>query len=316
MTITLDDAFEKLRWAKHHLEVLRPQVEAFEKRDAHRISVSIDHDAGEYAFYVHDLEVPNPDWGLLIGDCIHNARTALDYVAVRLWALVTGTDPSKIHGIDFPISSPDFPDPIVDDADVEKAFVAARDRFKAPATKFSKEPGFSGYLATIEQLQPFNRDNPSIWGTKPWGEYRIPRTSILPGALERLSRLDNIDKHRVPHATWASVDFFHSPDIGDIAPDDFESLGGSTANALEDGAEIGSWRFKAPLPHRWEPDEMDVKRCFPLQVALGEPGIFHGVLEVLELCLWGVEAVLIIFNPVFEHGQPPLPVTAIQDPRG
>jgi len=99
MRLDLADAYEKLRWAKHHFEILRPQIEAFEKRDAHRVSVEIDADAGEYVFYVHDLEIPNRDWGLIIGDCIHNARTALDYVVVRLWALVTNVDPNEVEDI-------------------------------------------------------------------------------------------------------------------------------------------------------------------------------------------------------------------------
>jgi hypothetical protein len=310
--VDLADAFERLRWARHHMEILRPQIEAFEERDAHRISVDIDHDAGEYTFHVHDLEPVNPDWGLIMGDCIHSARTALDYVVVRLWARVKGINPGDVEDRDitFPIRSAQIK-PDDTDADIEKAWVAAREGFKAPAAKFGKEPGFSGYLATIEQLQPFNSQNPSIWGLN-CGMLRFP---LLPQALDRLSRLDNIDKHRVPHAAWASI-AFGPPSINMYAPADFKSLGGTQSySPLENDAQIGSWRFQTPLPFKWEPDEMDVKRCFPLQVAFGEPSIFHGVVEVLGMCLWGVEAVLTIFNPVFEHGQPPLPVTAIAEPR-
>jgi hypothetical protein len=53
--VDLVGAYEKLRWAKHHLEVLRPKIETSEKRDAHRISVDINNGAREYVFYVHDL---------------------------------------------------------------------------------------------------------------------------------------------------------------------------------------------------------------------------------------------------------------------
>jgi hypothetical protein len=59
-----------------------------------------------------------------------------------------------------------------------------------------------------------------------------------------------------------------------------------------------------------------MKRCFPLQVAFGEPSPFQGVLEVLPLCLWGAESVLTIFEPVFRSvPKPPLPATAIKEPR-
>jgi hypothetical protein len=308
---SLEDAFEKLRRAKHHFEVLRPQIEAFEQRDAHRISVSVNRDAGRYTFYAHDLEPVDPDWGLVIGDCIHNARTALDYLVVRLWAMVTGTDAADVEDVQFPIRYLHLPDPVVDNVDVQKAFAHARNSFKSDAAKFSKEPGFSGYLATIEQLQPFNHDNPSIWGL----DDGAVRFAMLPNALERLARLDNLDKHRVPHATWTGVHLFAGPSIDHFAPEGFKSLGGGTGFALEHNAEVGNWSFATPLPGEWEPNEMQMKACFPVQVAFGKPGIFNGVLEVLQLCLWAVESVLIIFNPVFENGQPPLPVTAIAEPR-
>lgn len=52
-----------------------------------------------------------------------------------------------------------------------------------------------------------------------------------------------------------------------------------------------------------------MKSYFPLEVAFDEPLPTKAVLEVVPLCLWGVQAVLNIFDPVFTHGRPPLPVT-------
>src|SRR3954452_21619359 len=102
---SLDDAFDKLRWAEHHLETLRSEIEPFEQRDAHTISFEVDADAGKYTFYIHDLEEPESgDWGLIVGDCLHNARTALDYLMVRLFSLVTDDDPRLIENVQFPIT--------------------------------------------------------------------------------------------------------------------------------------------------------------------------------------------------------------------
>src|ERR1700750_2817453 len=101
--IDLSDAREKVRWAKHHFEILRGQIEPFEQRDAHTIRVHVDPQQGKYEFYVSGLEMTNPDWGLIIGDCLHNARTALDYVLISLWALVTGADPAEIKMMSFPV---------------------------------------------------------------------------------------------------------------------------------------------------------------------------------------------------------------------
>jgi hypothetical protein len=310
---TLDDAFEKLRWAKHHFEILKPQIEAFEQRDTHRISVNIDANAGKYVFSIHGLEDPDPDWGLIIGDCIHNARTALDYTFVRLWALATGEDPATIarKDIQFPIYTPDPNHP-----DGDEAATAARKQFASATGEMRKEPMFSGYLARVEELQPFNRWNPSIWGVSYRG-HAIPQPAVLPSALGRLSQLDNVDKHRVPHAVWAAIDTFATQGISTIQPTDFKGgSGGTTYGPLKNDAEISTWEFQTPLPHEWNPSEVDMKGCFPLQVAFDQPSLFHGVLEVLPLCLWAVEAVLTIFRPAFEHPepQPPLPVTAIEHP--
>src|SRR5205085_936482 len=94
---------------------------------------------------------------------------------------------------------------------------------------------------------------------------------------------------------------------------DFVNIGGGAGFApLEDGAEIGRWYFETPLPREWRPDEMDMKRAFPIEVALDEPLPFKGVLEVLPFCLWAVDAVVTMFKPVFASPrQPPLPVTSI-----
>ena len=282
MAIDLTDAFDKLRWSKHHFEVLRSQIEPFEQRDTHSVRVEVDPDAGKYEFYVTGLEIPDPDWGLMIGDCLHNARTALDYVMVRLWALVTGQDPKDVSHIQFPI----YNDP--------QKFASVRERHK--------ELAFSGYLATIEALQPFNCWNPSIWGFggTPSGQFKTPAS--LPGSLDRLSSLDNIDKHRVVHATWVGTKFGGWLNVGSDAPEGYESIGGSsTFDPLENDTKVGDWTFNTPLPGDWRPTEMQMKGYFPIQVAFPDPSPVKGVLEILPWCISGAEAVIEIFRPVFEN---------------
>jgi hypothetical protein len=299
--ITLDEAHEKTRWARHHYDTLAEEVEPFNQRNDHRITVDIDPDAGEYVFHIFDLPEPDPDWGLRIGDCLHNARTALDYLMVRLWALVTRTPPSEItrKDIQFPIYGPDPANP-----DIDAAIADARKAFNGHVGEMRKELSFSGYLARIEELQPFNAWNPSVWGAPQIGK----PASLLPMALDKLSRWDNMDKHRVIHAAVVSgaLQLANPP-----APDEFKYLGGSPSSyaTLEEGAEIGRWRFETPLPFAWEPTEMDMKRYYAVEVALDEPIPPKGVLTLLPLCLWGADTVLQIFDPVFAAGQPPLPVT-------
>ncbi len=287
MAVTLNDARDKLRWAKHHFESIRPQMEAFEQRDAHTFSYEVNSDTGQYTFYVHGLEMADPDWGLIIGDCLHNARAALDYLLVRLVAYVTGEDPKEIRVVSFPIYD--------EESD-----------FSSKVGSLRKNPVLKHYVTHIEELQPFNQGNPAIWGLK---EYGMPVYSLVPAALSRLSILDNIDKHRIVHAAWVGG-VFHAHRFPGM-PEDFAFKGGSHGmGPFEDDAEVGHLLFGTPLPHEWHPTQMDMKSHFPLQVSFAEPLAVNGVLEVMPLLLWAVETVLDLFEPVFRHGQPPLPAIA------
>jgi len=280
-------AWGKLKRAKEHFDVVRTRVEPVDRGDTYRVTLDIAPDTGEYVFRVQDLEPLDPDWGLIIGDCLHNARSALDHLMVSLFALATGQEPADIGNVQFPIHS----DP---------------KRFARATVELRKHPGFSGYMARIEELQPFNWGNTSIWGRTQLG---LPVQSLVGGALERLSRLDNVDKHRIVHPVWLGHAIVGHERID--FPEDFTlEHEDSSGEALENGAEIGRWRFATPLPHEWHPSEVDIKRHFRLEVSLNEPHLFKGVLEVLPFCLWGSACVLRLFDPVFASNGPPLPVTA------
>jgi hypothetical protein len=285
VSYTLQGARDKLRWAKHHFEILRPQIEAFEQRDKHTISVEIDADEGKYTFHVHGLEPVDPDWGLMIGDCVHNARTALDHLMVQLYARITGKDPREVTSVQFPIS--DTPEKFRDAPSVREAM---------------KHLHFSGYLARIEELQPYNALNGSVWRLI---DEQFRRAPPVGSSLAELSRLDIIDKHRVVHAMWTSVSVgaFTAPDPW---PSEFKHIaGGFTGLPLKNDAEVGSWQFQTPLPYEWKPSEMDMKRSFPIEVAFDQKFIGgQPVLVILPLCLWVVEAVLGLFEPVSARKAP------------
>jgi hypothetical protein len=165
---TLDDPWLKLGWAEQNYAVLRPEIEAFERRDSHRVSFDVDRDKGEYVFRVHDLPGLDATWGLRIGDCLHNARCALDYLMVSLVALGTGRRPEDIDNIQFPV----WPTP--------KQFNSAIAEWKKPEYQM-----LAGWLARAEELQPYHAGNPSIWG---WpedglGEEAMPRLPQADGAI-------------------------------------------------------------------------------------------------------------------------------------
>lgn len=299
MDYTLNDARDKLRWAIHHFEILRPQIEAFEKRDTHTFTVEADTEEGKYTIYVHGLEPTDPDWGLILGDCIHNARTALDHLMAQLYAAVTDQDPRLVKRIQFPIATErgDF-------------------RGLPGVTEAEKLPHFSGYLARMEELQPYNVHNPSVWRmVNDEGMWRPPYP--IGNALDQLSKLDIIDKHRVIHAIWTGVSIIGGVTAPDCWPSEFKKIaGGASWKPLEENTEVGHWQFETPLPFDWEPSQVDMKRSFPIEVAFDKALLPQPILVMLPLYLWAVAQVLRLFEPVFAGQGPPLPVTAIQQPPG
>jgi hypothetical protein len=89
----------KIGRAQHHLDTLREHIEAF--LEGHRYVVHAEPDT-ERGCYVARLKnppaIPAPEWALMIGDCVHNARASLDYIA---WELA-GADPADMR-TQFPI---------------------------------------------------------------------------------------------------------------------------------------------------------------------------------------------------------------------
>jgi len=53
--------------------------------------------------HVHGLKAGDPEWALRIGDCLRNARTALDYLMGRLVCVAAGKGPMDIDDVHFPI---------------------------------------------------------------------------------------------------------------------------------------------------------------------------------------------------------------------
>lgn len=298
MRITLEDSWEKVRWATQRFDTIRPEIAALERAQDFQIACDVDVTAGEYSIRVFDVKQGDPDWGLVLGDCLNNLRSALDYLAVRLYAIGARADPKDVAIIDFPIF------------DTQSKFDGN------PTVKtFRENPALRPYLSRIEELQPFNESNPAVWGVdlrdSPNGPVAWPIYGAVAAALQRLNSLNNIEKHRVMHviAQSGAVHFEKGP-----WPEEFKYLGGSGPyfGKLDKVTMVGLWRFQTPLPFEWKPTEVELKRSFPLEVSLDEPLPFKAVLKVVPFCIAAVRAVLTIFEPVFVTGQPAQPVTVTQ----
>jgi hypothetical protein len=164
-------------------------------------------------------EPPTDEWGLQMGECAHNLRSALDNLAFALARLKSDPPPSPKR-IAFPIST-------------DKA-------------QFGKESGRTleqmddAAAQLIERLQPFNRDGSAPMGT--------PESD----ALFMLQWLNNADKHRVPSVVLVaqvdadhegSIEYYSDEDAAANNPPDITVWNGP----LQKGVVLLEWRTKTPV---------------------------------------------------------------------
>jgi hypothetical protein len=102
--VTSDGIHAKLDRAEEHLNVLDSLIGFYFAEEPYRISAEewTEGDYWHYATYLHVTNFP-PDhiWGPIIGDAVHNLRSALDHLA---WNLAT--DQARVNtprGIEFPV---------------------------------------------------------------------------------------------------------------------------------------------------------------------------------------------------------------------
>lgn len=155
----------KIGRAHEHLEALRVSIAAFTAADgeAYAVVKEANHKTGKFVFRIRvKKEAPVAQWALIIGDCLHNARTALDHMF--FWMVL------RQHGNLLAVKNPHklgFP------------------LFKTEAGFLSKKTQIQQWigddaLAVVERLQPFK-------SAKGWN-YNL---------LRFLHDFDISDKHRL-----------------------------------------------------------------------------------------------------------------------
>lgn len=160
----------KLSWAAERLQVLEQDCAAYLESNPIRLSPEFNEAIESFEIRLRGpKDWPSLRWGVMVGDVVHNARSALDQA---VWLLACRSNPVE------QLWEPD---------------VALRISFpvaKKPA-RFKKHSVLP-YLAddakaVLEELQPYSDGQTG-------------------GALADLDRLWNIDKHRVIHSTTAQLD--------------------------------------------------------------------------------------------------------------
>lgn len=160
----------KLDRAYEHTQFLYRAVEEFLWLNPQEPTPKIDAENREVVVWMNVRDTPPLRWSAVIGDVVHNLRSALDHLVYQL-AIANGKSPS---GLSYPILTEDPSSPEASDT--------VRKTWKTLSKRLHLDD-----LAVIERTQPYKRRNV--------GDKHV---------FLMLNRLSNWDKHRELHLT-ASV---------------------------------------------------------------------------------------------------------------
>ena len=224
----------KLERASHHLNSLDAKVPEWRKRKTHYYDSRFDRESGKQFVYIRFTEPVPAEFRLIIGDCLHNLRSALDNLVYDLVIAYHGDlpPPQFVEYSEFPIFGP-------------KAMSSSARQKRIGGIDPNAQ-------ALIEGLQPHNQGD----------EY----ASDL---LWKLHQLSNMDKHRVPHVTQVAVKTYaDSPDAPHLPGIITINLG-----PFEDGAEVASYTpATTTFAEDFDPEaHMDPLLTFGISFGQGSP---------------------------------------------
>lgn len=166
-TIGLDGCLAKVRRAQTHFKTLYGEAgDFFRKGELYEEVPEFDAETGWYKIKLRVFKQPPIEWGLILGDMIHNLRSALDQLVWQL-VLLNGKKPRRQNG--FPIA-------------------ADRDWFDREGVPKMLARVAPHDIEAIRAVQPYHRGD---------GAESHP--------LELLNWLNRVDKHQVIHTTLAAL---------------------------------------------------------------------------------------------------------------
>ncbi len=168
-THALDGVAAKLDRAQEHLRALHDELPRFVDEKPHRFVGYIDPQASRYSIRVGIEKDPPLLWSIIVGDFVHNIRSALDHLLCQL-VILSGVTPDNGH--QFPI------------------FTSEPTGGKPLATWNRMTKGLrSDILDAVKKVQPYTSGD-----------------RAKENALALLNGLSNEDKHRLPLATVTAIE--------------------------------------------------------------------------------------------------------------
>jgi hypothetical protein len=235
---SLEGVDAKLGRARTHLQTLYDELNAFlgQSPPPHEVVEHIDREARTFAASLKVVEEPDEaKWGVVLGDFLHNCRSALDHLVCQL-VVLSGNKPGRDNQFPIALSGPTY-------------WCARKDGTSSVRDRMLR--GVDEELRTaIDLTQPYR------------GGYAAKDHS-----LACLADLSNADKHRLIHPTFFAVE---QPD-----PSSFEVLSndeGAVAHiefnsgTLEDGATVVKAQFVTTDPNA----KVHMKAEIPVFIGFGE----------------------------------------------
>src|SRR5450755_596397 len=163
---SLDGFDVKVARARTHHQSLKETNKQFYEHSPYQFEGRVIKGGLEHLYWAKNPPAPDPAWAAIIGDCVHNLRTALDYLATQL-VLVSGRTPNRWTM--FPVRS----SPPGRRRSLLRAFIRSRASTLAEIQGGVRED----IRQAVDSVQPYQR-------------------TPLSQQLERVHELDVVDKHR------------------------------------------------------------------------------------------------------------------------
>jgi hypothetical protein len=218
----------KLGRANTHLEALHAEIRAYWEREPYGLRPKLDAKAGQYSLHV-EIEEPAPlRWSVIVGDFIHNLRSALDHLACQLVLVSGGTN---IDSAQFPI--------FTREPTSGRPLAAWQRMTDGMSTRIIKE---------VRRIQPYTAGD-----------------TAKETALGILNALSNEDKHKLLIPTVAAVARHQQGTIGLIERQDVEIIDPeiTVGVPLNNGDEIARARIRTTGPN----PQVDHQGPIPMDIA-------------------------------------------------
>jgi hypothetical protein len=276
MAGSLNDPIARIKRAVHHYHALKDSFHGVDRK-FRPVRVERDREGLEYRFYVGEIEAPNSDWSLMLGDAYHNLRAALDNLVFQLHVRhYRGKVPDAVE------KTSAFPVFEVPDTFKTTGLPIPTDRWKTIQNLGRAE------RATIEWLQPYHgRDR-----------HYPPRTVVnqIRRGIHDVDRLDKIDKHRNLHLANIAMT--------SIEARYFEARFGfknhpTPGVAVESHALVDRWTFREAPPPQYVPMETQIGTVIAIDPRIDPDPLPLDALPHLGGCIWAINLALDRFRGRF-----------------